>query len=549
MKYFNTKTITLMLSTVTLLTLMGCGGSGGNPSDEQLVGGGEQPPAAAALVIPICTNDKGSEPWRTNGTAEGSFLLKDINEGERGSVSRKMGGNGHNNKFVVMGSETFFPARIWHEAPQPVSDDGDEIERYYTIALYKSDGTTEGTVMLHDFNNSFEGDRPNEHEGLAQLVVMGGNLYFRGWDYEFGSQIWKSNGTPEGTVRVTEFSYESGVASWYTHQIGGLRALENVVTFHARNMENHEDNYINNGGDRYLFKTDGTWTGTEQLTINENGSYPQSMKVVNGKLYFSAMTNEDREPWISNGTKAGTKIIKDINPIVSSNPYGFTGYNGYVYFGAEGNWTTGRELWRTDGTEAGTTLVKDINEEGSSYPKAFKVYKGELYFSISTKKEEDPYSSAITEDEDNKELWKTDGSEAGTVQVYDTAWSSLNPILVVNDKLIFKAGQYLNGMEESGGTLYTLYAYDGSVGEDGNATAPVELINGYILGNFKAVDRSGNKVNDTLLFMSNDREEEATESLVEPYMSPYTALYGTDGTPGDGVVKLKGELCPPKNDG
>ena len=76
--------------------------------------------------------------------------------------------------------------------------------------------------------------------------------------------------------------------------------------------------------------------------------------------------------WKSDGTEAGTVLVKDINPgsFYPGFPYGsfpgdFTEWAESLFFSAIDR-TNGRELWKTDGTEAGTVLVKDINP-GSSY--------------------------------------------------------------------------------------------------------------------------------------------------------------------------------------
>ena len=492
----HSKTISMAVAaSAAIFMMVGCGSSGttagsrvegANPSAQQ-----DTP--QAALVIPICTADAGSEPWTTDGTAAGSFMLKDINEGPKGSVPRKMGGNGHNNKFVVMGLDTYFPVRMQHT--------NDDNSTYETVALWKSDGTTAGTVMLKDFNNS---------NGLAQMVVMGGHLYFRGWDEEHGYQIWKTDGTAVGTVRVTDFEVFDDSHDRDEHNIGGLRALDNVVTFHAS---------VENDGEWVLYATNGDWeSGTHQLTTEEDGYNVNSMKVVNGKLYFSAESDtKGEEPYVSDGTKEGTKRIVDLNPGSShAYPKKFTGYNGYVYFQAEANSSIGIELYRTDGTEAGTTLVKDIYVGSSgSDPENFRVWKNELYFSARSSS--------------GKTIWKTDGTSEGTVPVFEQTWSSIKPILTLNDKLLFRA----NGMSRTYAGDYTLYAYDGSVGEDGNATDPVAVHTSETLGNFKAVKHTA--YGDILLFMAND-ENNDTDRV--------TALYGTDGTE-EGTVKLKGNLCPP----
>jgi ELWxxDGT repeat protein len=70
----------------------------------------------------------------------------------------------------------------------------------------------------------------------------------------------------------------------------------------------------------------------------------------------------------------------DINTTTgSSNPWGFTALNGYLYFAADDG-VTGGELWRTDGST--TTQVDDINTTGSdgSYPYVFIPLGDYLYF-------------------------------------------------------------------------------------------------------------------------------------------------------------------------
>ncbi|MBK6977454.1 MAG: hypothetical protein IPH28_10450 [Cytophagaceae bacterium] len=63
---------------------------------------------------------------------------------------------------------------------------------------------------------------------------------------------------------------------------------------------------------------------------------------------------------MTDGTQAGTVLVKDINPGGgSSDPFSFTVLNNIVYFFAN-NGTNGHEFWKTDGTAAGTVMVKDI---------------------------------------------------------------------------------------------------------------------------------------------------------------------------------------------
>jgi ELWxxDGT repeat protein len=54
------------------------------------------------------------------------------------------------------------------------------------------------------------------------------------------------------------------------------------------------------------------------------------------------------------------ELVKDINPVGASWPASFTPAGGRVFFTADDG-MAGRELWRTNGTPAGTVRVKDIN--------------------------------------------------------------------------------------------------------------------------------------------------------------------------------------------
>jgi ELWxxDGT repeat protein len=63
------------------------------------------------------------------------------------------------------------------------------------------------------------------------------------------------------------------------------------------------------------------------------------------------------ELWITDGSIAGTRIVKDINPgSAASNPGSLTNVNGTLYFTANDG-VHGPALWKSNGTAAGTVML------------------------------------------------------------------------------------------------------------------------------------------------------------------------------------------------
>ena len=188
-----------------------------------------------------------------------------------------------------------------------------------------------------------------------------------------------------------------------------------------------------------LWVTDGTLGGTILLEGDDPlfgplGSRPFALAAAGGKLYFSAFDETGQELWKSDGTVAGTVKVKDINPSVnprgSGSPRLFTEAGGMVFFSADDG-VHGRDLWRTDGTEAGTFMVKDI--PGPLFgPDQLTAAGGLLFFTVRTGN-----FPAL-----RIELWRSDGSEAGTFQVRDInpgGNAGPGPVTVFGGELFFVA--------------------------------------------------------------------------------------------------------------
>jgi ELWxxDGT repeat protein len=123
-------------------------------------------------------------------------------------------------------------------------------------------------------------------------------------------------------------------------------------------------------------------------------------------------------------------MIKDIFPGSSGSYPGLTVVNGTVFLTATDG-TTGTELWKTDGTAAGTVRVKDVNPTGSGNLQGLTAVGGTLYF-------------RADEGSLNSTLWQSDGTAAGTTQVLNRSVSGLT---AHNGTLVFSADDREHGWE------------------------------------------------------------------------------------------------------
>jgi ELWxxDGT repeat protein len=200
--------------------------------------------------------------------------------------------------------------------------------------------------------------------------------------------------------------------------------------------------------------------------------------IVNGNTaYFPAENGKNgAELWKSDGTEAGTVMVKDINPgSADSEPQSFCLSGNFVFFIADDG-VHGAELWRTDGTEAGTKMVKDIvvgsANGGIDVPfqeaKTFAALNGKVYFhadggvwvSDGTEAGTKIFKAAsvsfdfatfnnrvffITRDGFNESVWASDGTAAGTKSIAggtprDLTSSSLGVFFDNNNELILSDG-------------------------------------------------------------------------------------------------------------
>ncbi|MBO9703331.1 MAG: IPT/TIG domain-containing protein [Sporocytophaga sp.] len=343
-----------------------------------------------------------TELWKSDGTASGTVMIKDINP-NKGAIQS-------NTSLVCMMGNVYF-----------IADDG-----IHGIELWKSDGTADGTVMVKDIQANAIGSRPDH------LTVMNDKLYFAADDGINGNELWKTDGTSSGTVMVKDIRAESNYSSFNSNSYGIL-AFNNQLFFSAQDAIPHGNE---------LWKSDGTNAGTVLVKeINTNyGSYPDNIIEYKGEIYFTAEDDvHGEELWKSDGTPGGTVLVKDIRPGSSDSYSGsYKVANGLLFFIAYDG-VHGGELWKTDGTDLGTKMVKDIRagaSDGLGDGANFVEFNGNLYF-------------GATDGATNNgtyTLWKSNGTEEGTVIVKPIAISG-REFLVMNSVLFFAGNDGAHGFE------------------------------------------------------------------------------------------------------
>ena len=330
--------------------------------------------ALGSVYFSASDADHGIELWRSDGTAAGTVLAAEVVPGIVGSQPRAL---------TELQGELYFQA--WR------ADVGTE--------LWATDGMAGGLRLVADVRPGPESSEP------LSLFPVGSILYFSAEDGSTGREPWKTDGFTQGTQRVADLCPGGAGSMWYD-QPGpwGQRVFNSVADRLV--LTAWEGTPCTEG----LLVSDGTEQGTERVP-GVGPSFLFQKRAPGGAVLFNGTdAGGDSELWRTNGTVAGTVRVTDINPTSGSNPKLLGASTTAVYFSAWDG-VTGGELWRTDGTAEGTALVRDIQPGPGSgiwlnYLPNGMALGDELFF-------------VADDGVHGRELWVTDGTEAGTEMLCD----------------------------------------------------------------------------------------------------------------------------------
>ncbi len=386
--------------------------------------------------------------------------------------------------FLPSGNSVFFSAR---------TAAGEE--------LWTSDGTPAGTKRLTDFTGA------TPFGGLFQANLAAANgrpLFLTRTDNPFLFRLWTAAGgkaVPLTTAPVTSSLFQAAGKVFFLAQndghdfepwvsdgtVPGTHRLKNFSVGRTRFVTFAGLTYFSDGSD--LWRTDGTEAGTQRLSgppfsLDPLGQ-PFELAVAGGKLFVASDTPYGNELWVHDDT--GNHVVTDIaRGIPGSTPLDLVPFGNRLFFTACDG--TSLSLWQSPTTGEGATPFPGT-AEGCSAPFAttqWGLTAGSLlYFSRSDL---------------HGQLWRSDGTEAGTFQLTDlpngiVTGNSVNPGLGIRTlfqgKLLFATIDSLPG----GGFVEEIWETDGTIA--GTRKSP------YLPGNLTLVTYM-RAVGDEIYFFATD---------------------------------------------
>jgi ELWxxDGT repeat protein len=375
------------------------------------------------LLLALTSFSYGKELYRLEGPTQVPSLVEDLSPGSSSS-------NPKLNDAVEMNSAIYFQAGGL--AP----------------GIYKSDGTSSGTVLLpgpsvgilatlNNFiylgtssglyrSNGFDAFEQINSQAISALAVMGGELYAR-FNGAAGAELGKLSGNLFSLVFDLSPGSSSGVFS-------SLRVIGSNLYFQGNDGVHGSE----------LWSSDGTASGTLMLRDIKPGSGSGfsglNLIELGSQVLFAANDGvHGQELWVTDGTVVGTVMTSDLNPTSSGVTTLLTkrAVAGKVLFicNLPGS---GSELCESDGTASGTGIVAQITNTSSSSVSILGDSNSLLYFMVATNG-----ASPV--------IWRSDGTASGTFQLSQVVSpSTITPSFVAdapNGAAYFLYGDLQHGKE------------------------------------------------------------------------------------------------------
>ena len=423
----------------------------------------------------------GNELWKTNGTAAGTSLVLDINTDSDSSSP---------SAFTPVNGKVWFSATS-NTGIQPYVTDGTpggttpvsigsasvaSITNFLGLGanvFFTSSPTDNGGPSLWVSNGSTASviqSSSTTFFAVGSSVAFNNAVYFVGESTSFVNSLWKSNGTTAGTTVVSsgitaDILTPLAVVGSTLFMGGTVGSAENVYAVSTSNVVTPLTTFTtqhaplqhatvangklyfvyNDGTNVQLWQSNGTAAGTsmvKQLTTGNPSFVTINVTTSNNTIYIATTdpaNTQNTELFKSDGTAAGTVLIKNLAKTTITPSDSFLGVNGNLFFTAD--FITNGAInypFFSDGTSANTIILMSPQAYGSPYASSMAAAGGEVYFRA--------FSSGY-----GFRLWKTDGTTEGTTLAQDIDpghnLSQPNNLAQIGGILYFAADDGIHGTE------------------------------------------------------------------------------------------------------
>lgn len=307
-------------------------------------------------------NSHGIELWSMDLNGDNKKLVKDIFPGSDSSKIK--------NLVVINNIALFF------------ADDGTT-----GYELWRSDGTAEGTFLLFDTTPE---NRAHYDYSLNQnqVVFFNDYIYFTFDHPDYGKEIWKTQGEKGSTSLVSD--YETGANNFSPRD---FRVIGTRLLFIADTLANGQELfYLENDTINLLY---------DFTSDASDGLYNSSTLVQRGsEVFFTSQGNL----WKSDGTIVGTTLLS------ATNPFSMTLSDNFLY--AEFDSGNGQEPHLIDPNTGTLTELADTTTGAETVCRTYftPAEDGDMYITIG-------YTSGSCFGSVSWKIWYSDGTVLNTKEV------------------------------------------------------------------------------------------------------------------------------------
>ena len=297
----------------------------------------------------------GNELWSSDGTPEGTTIVADINPGTAGS--RPL--------FVTAaGDRVFFAATDATHGNELWTSDGTEAGTRLVADI------TPGRFDAYDPGSGNPDDEPppEPFSGIEVLGVLGDRLLFSADDGRTGDEPWVSDGTAEGTHLVADLDPATVDGDKDGSHPERAFVWDGTAYFPADDGRHGVE----------LWRTDGTAEGTRLVADLDpdppeqddvpGGSHPSGFLVHDGRLHFLAGgAGTTGGVWRTDGTAEGTELVVDsadatgaLGLVRTGGLSAMAAAGGDLFF-AGGDELHGQELWSTSEAAVSAPRVRSVD--------------------------------------------------------------------------------------------------------------------------------------------------------------------------------------------